>query len=125
MPTAFQLAEEAVFAMNSSLTSLTKEMRWRFRACSYLFGVGAVWIFCGTLVNVLFHLLADRRTQEESLPIWFTLSMVGFGITSAGFALSLAIWRCPVCDRFLRRTDRYSCGKCGATIRERGESAAS
>ena len=111
--------------MNSRLIGLTKDMRWRFRACSYLFNVGAVWILCGTLLNLLVRLVADRRTQEEFSPIWFTLSMVGFGITSAGFALSLAIWRCPVCDKFLRRTDRYICGKCGATIRERGESAAS
>ncbi len=111
--------------MNSTLASFSKEMRWRFRACSYLVVVGVVWIFCGTWLNVLFHLLADRRTQEESFPIWFTLSMVGFGIVTAGFALALAIWRCPVCDRLLLRTDRNSCGKCGATLREHGESAAS
>jgi hypothetical protein len=47
------------------------------------------------------------------------VGITGAGIFSAAFALTLAIYRCPVCDRFLSRfrPRKDQCGHCGAKVR--------
>ncbi|HVR11642.1 MAG TPA: hypothetical protein VMW75_26600 [Thermoanaerobaculia bacterium] len=101
-----------------SATGLNQEMRWRFRACSYLFNLGGIWFFVGTMLNLLLRFLPSRAVHEESFIFAFVITFIGFGIFSAAFALSRAIYRCPVCDKPLARIDRYNCGRCGTKIRD-------
>jgi hypothetical protein len=47
------------------------------------------------------------------------LMFVGAGIFSAAVGLTLAIYRCPVCDRYLSRfrSRKELCPHCGAKVR--------
>jgi hypothetical protein len=89
-----------------------KAVRWRFRICSYLFNVAAVWIAVGFAVIIISSL------YELGVP-GLTVELIGLGLFSAAFALTLAIYRCPVCDRYLSRfrPDKQKCAHCGATVR--------
>jgi len=98
-----------------------RAVRWRFRICNYLFKLGAVWLligFTGSLVMDTLHADANIMILTE---------FVGFGIFSAAFVLTLAIYRCPVCDKYLSRfrpREEY-CPSCGAKVRETQMSASS
>jgi hypothetical protein len=91
---------------------IIKAVRWRYRTCNYLFGLGAIWIAVGLAAGVLAgYFNAD----------WpgYTVELIGFGIFTAAFALTLAIYHCPVCDRYLSkfRPDKERCAHCGAKVR--------
>jgi rubrerythrin len=65
----------------------------------------------------LLHFLTLRSGETSALSE--IIQWVGFGIFSAAFALTLAIYRCPVCDRYLSRfrPRKELCPNCGANIR--------
>jgi hypothetical protein len=48
-----------------------------------------------------------------------TGELIGLGIFMSGFAITLAIYRCPVCDHYLSkfRPDKTKCAHCGARVR--------
>ncbi|HLK54297.1 MAG TPA: hypothetical protein VKU42_12640 [Candidatus Angelobacter sp.] len=95
-------------------TAVIKEVRRRYRICNYLFKTGAAWIFAGYAI-ALFTKFQPRWNQ-----LWFVVVTVGFGIFTAAFALTLAIYRCPVCDKYLSRyrPDKRKCPQCGTQVRE-------
>jgi cytochrome c biogenesis protein CcdA len=94
-----------------------RSVRWRFRICNYLFNLGFVWIFVGILGLFFAEILHANASDSE---IALAIELVGFGIFSAAFALTLAIYRCPVCDKYLSRfrPRKEYCPSCGAKIRE-------
>jgi|SRR5476651_640342 ssDNA-binding Zn-finger/Zn-ribbon topoisomerase 1 len=96
-------------------SAVIKEVRWRYRICNYLFRIGALWIFAGYAGAIL-----TRKRGQDMDEAWFALLMVGAGIFSAAFALTMAIYRCPVCDKYLSRfrPDKTKCPRCGARVRE-------
>lgn len=97
---------------------IIKAVRLRYRICNYLFRLGAIWIFVGAVVGA-FALFHDWW-------IWprYSVELVGFGIFTSAFALTLAIYRCPVCDRYLSkfRPDKTKCAHCGARVRSSANS---
>ena len=90
-----------------------KAVRWRYRICNYLFRLGAIWILGGAIIGVLAVRFQWWNWQGHEI------ELVGFGIFTAGAAMTLAIYRCPVCDRYLSkyRPDKTKCAHCGARVR--------
>ena len=96
---------------------ILRAVRWRFRICNYLFKLAAVWIFVGALG----YGLASRLPADDDAWRVFreVVYVVGFAIISVAVALTLAIYRCPVCDRYLSRfrPRKGYCPSCGAKVR--------
>ena len=92
-----------------------REVRWRYRICNYLFNTGAFWIAAGMVGGMW-----TRSPGKDMDGVWNAVTLVGFGIFSVAFALTLAIYRCPVCDKYLSRfrPDKTKCPRCGARVRE-------
>jgi hypothetical protein len=95
-------------------SAIIKEVRWRYRICNYLFSTGALWLFAGNVIGVF-----TRKPGEQVGDVWNAVTFVGAGIFSAAIALTLAIYRCPVCDKYLSRfrPDKTKCPGCGARAR--------
>src|SRR5271155_225596 len=75
-------------------------VRWRFRICNYFFNLGAAWLLLGIVAVPLgdaFH--ADATFNGLA----FVVELIGLAIFSSAFVLTLAIYRCPVCDKYLSR----------------------
>lgn len=74
------------------------------------------WFFVGAILDSL-----PRSPISE--PTANMLMFVGAGIFSAVCALTLAIYRCPVCDRYLGRfrPRKELCPNCGAKVRKTAE----
>jgi CHASE2 domain-containing sensor protein len=88
-------------------------VRLRYRLCAYLFVLGWVIILAG-FTGVLY---AESINEQET---FFTVVLVvGSGIFASAFAVTLAIYRCPVCDRYISRfrPNKELCGNCGRKIR--------
>ncbi|MFZ0913299.1 MAG: hypothetical protein WBQ76_14095 [Candidatus Korobacteraceae bacterium] len=89
-----------------------KAVRWRYRICNYLFRLGAIWIFLGATIGA-FAVRFDWDWPR------YNVELIGLGIFMSGFAMTLAIYRCPVCDHYLSkfRPDKTKCAHCGARVR--------
>lgn len=96
--------------MNES--DIIKEVRWRFRICNYLIRLGFAWFAVGVILSLI-------PNQPELGWIATVIEIAGGGIFSAAFVLTFAIYRCPICDRYLSRfrPRKDQCQRCGATIR--------
>jgi hypothetical protein len=94
---------------------IIRSVKIRFRICNYLFNTGAIWIGIGVILNVLSAISNDRSYSE----IAFVVMMIGIAIFTAAFALTLAIYRCPVCDKYLSRfrPDKLCCPACNAKVK--------
>jgi len=96
---------------------IIRAVSWRFRICSYLFKLGAAWIVVGLVASGL----ADRIPSQSEGFAGFSLpaTVAGFAIFSVAFVLTLAIYRCPVCDKYLSRfrPQKEYCPSCGAKVR--------
>jgi hypothetical protein len=70
------------------------------------------WFFAGAILSTL-----SLRGIPETMPD--ILEFVGAGIFSAAFVITLAIYRCPACDRYISRfrPDKTKCAHCGVRIR--------
>jgi hypothetical protein len=90
-----------------------RAVKWRYRTCNYLFRLGFGWIIAGVVLSLF---PTSLKSLGESAG---TVELVGFGIFSSAVALTLAIYRCPVCDRFLSRfrPQKNLCPHCGAKVR--------
>jgi hypothetical protein len=93
--------------------AVIQEVHWRYRICNYLFTLGAAWMCAG--YAIAFFTKSGRGLNE----LWFVVVLVGAGIFSAAVALTFAIYRCPVCDKYLSkyRPDKKKCPQCGAQVR--------
>jgi hypothetical protein len=90
-----------------------RAVRWRYRICNYLFRLGFGWI----IVGIAMSLLSSLKSLGE---IVGTVELIGLGIFSSAFVLTLAIYRCPVCDHLLSRfrPQKDFCPHCGAKVRQ-------
>jgi hypothetical protein len=89
-----------------------KSVRGRYRVYNYFFRLGIGWFIVGAVIGSVspqYH--ADGTASMVEL--------VGAGIFSAAFILTLAIYRCPVCDHYLSRfrPRKDQCPHCGAKVR--------
>ena len=85
------------------------EVRRRYRICNRFFTVGAcVWAL---------GLVANALTQQA---LWLGIAYGGLGIFFVGFGLTLSIYRCRVCNKYLSRfrPDKRKCPNCGAQVRD-------
>lgn len=85
------------------------EVRRRYLICNRLFTVGSlIW-----LIGMVAHL----RTNQG---IWLILAYCGLAVFVAAAGLTVAIYRCPVCNKYLSRfrPDKRLCPRCGAQVRE-------
>jgi len=94
-------------------TQVIAIVRLRYRVCAYLFNLGWLAILAG-FTGVLY---ADSVQQHQI--IFTMITVAGFGIFASAFAVTLAIYRCPVCDRFISRfrPKKELCEHCGVKIR--------
>jgi hypothetical protein len=90
-----------------------KAVRWRYRICNYLFRLGIIWMLFGIIQSFL-----------PNVPKWMewpadTVLLIALAIFTTGAAMTFAIYRCPVCDRYLNkfRPDEQKCSHCGARVR--------
>jgi energy-converting hydrogenase Eha subunit E len=90
------------------------EVRMRYRICNYLFTTGALWVLAGYLGVIL----TPGAGQDVGL-ICGAIAAVGAGIFTCAFALTLAIYRCPACDKYLSRfrPDKTKCPRYGIQVR--------
>jgi len=104
--TGHTLSEEEVF----------RAVRWRFRICNYLFTLGAIWMVVG-IIGLLFE--GELHWDAGSGDIPFVTELIGLGIFATAFALTLPIYRCPVCDKYLSRfrPRKEYCPSCGTQVR--------
>jgi hypothetical protein len=95
-----------------SESEVIAEVHWRFRICNYLFTLAIAWIVVG-------YLGPSILKMPDQFWVFTVISVTGFGIFSAACALTLAIYRCPICDSFIHRLRRSKehCSTCGAKIR--------
>ena len=94
--------------------AVLQEVRMRYRICNYLFRLGAIWMLAG--YAILFLAKASRELNQ----LGFVVILIGAGIFSAAAALTFAIYRCPVCDKYLSRfrPNKRICPRCGTKVRE-------
>lgn len=85
-------------------------VRFRYRTCNYLFRLGIAWFAIGVTLGILHYLTEEQSTVVE---------IVGAGVFTAAFAMTLAIYRCPACDHYLNkfRPNKEKCAHCGAKVR--------
>jgi hypothetical protein len=86
-----------------------QEVRRRYRICNRLFTIGAFLCAFGMCANAV-----------SSRPVWLVIGWTGVAIFFFAFVLTLAIYRCPVCNKYLSkfRPDKTKCAACGAQVRE-------
>jgi hypothetical protein len=90
---------------------------WRSRICRYIFVVSAVWMIVAAALYFVWLGFDYQNTHLHSAS--FVLQMVAYAIFSVAFAVQLAIYRCPVCDKFLNRlsADNLHCTRCNAQVK--------
>ena len=108
---------EKVLRRSLSEDEVLSAVRWRFRICGYLFRLSFAWLFLGLALAVV---LNSHRSGPFDDAVWIATELVGVGIFSTAFVLTLAIYRCPVCDKYLSRfrPRKELCPSCGAKIQE-------
>lgn len=90
---------------------------WRSRICRYLMVMGAGWLIVGGLMILLANKpLSEAPVMGRFVVLAFTM---GLAISSVALALKLAIYRCPLCDKYLNSFTPQSefCPSCGAMLR--------
>lgn len=95
---------------------IIEAVRWRYRTCHYLFRLGAIWILTGAVVGLFFIRYEWWGWLRNTVEL---IRLGGLGIFTSAFALTLAIYRCPVCDHHLSKFWPYKerCAHCGAKVR--------
>jgi hypothetical protein len=90
-------------------------VKWRYRICNYLFNAGAIWMAAGISVLLMMVLFNVRLNGL----FWFA-EATGCAVFTVAFTLTLAIYRCPVCDTYLSRfrPDKLRCPNCNAQVKE-------
>ncbi len=96
-----------VESMTLAEEGIVEAVRKRYRMCNYLFTLGAIWIVVGAVIS------------SFAREVGTIVGLVGLGIFTVAFAVTLAIYRCPACDRYLSRfrPDKEKCAHCGVRVR--------
>jgi hypothetical protein len=96
---------------------IIRMVAWRFRISRYIFVLAAVWMVVAAAIY-FFWLGFDYQNTNLQLAS-FVLQMIGYAITLVAFAVQLATYRCPVCDKFLSRVrkDKPYCPGCNAKVK--------
>ena len=105
---------ESKAARDLSPDEIIRNVGFRFRICNYLFKAAAAWIFFGAaviVISIAFNVLLRG--------LFLIAASIGWGLFTAAFTLTLAIYRCPVCDTYLSRfrPDKLHCPGCDAQIK--------
>ena len=97
---------------------IIRSVKMRFRICNYLFNTGACWMAASGVLGILI-ILEGHHAEPDALSLLLTLIMIGTAIYTLAFALTLAIYRCPVCDKYLSRfrPDKLHCPGCDAKVK--------
>jgi len=97
---------------------IIRSVKMRFRICNYLFNTGACWMAASGVLGILI-ILEGHHAEPDALSLLLTLIMIGTAIYTLAFALTLAIYRCPVCDKYLSRfrPDKLHCSNCSAKVK--------
>jgi hypothetical protein len=90
--------------INLQPEEIIRIVAWRFRICRYISVVGAVWLIVAAAIY-FFWLGFDYQNSNLHL-VSFVLQMIGYAIILVAFAVQLATYRCPVCDKFLSRVSK-------------------
>ncbi len=98
--------------VSSTESEIIKTVRWRYRVYRYLQITGSIW----TVVGSLLLLYATGTANNPLRYCSFATFTVGVGISTACYAVCLAIYRCPACDRRLNPRKEL-CPGCGVEIR--------
>jgi hypothetical protein len=94
---------------------ILKSVRIRYRICNYLFTLGFGCLFAGLVGQTIAPSLhADPTTTE----FFMMFEAVGMGIFLSALAVTLAIYRCPTCDKYLSRfrPQKEYCPSCGTQV---------
>jgi hypothetical protein len=92
-----------------------KSVRLRYRVCNYLFRLGITSLVLGAIGE---NAGASMHMDASTLQLFMMTEVVGAGIFLSAVAVTLAIYRCPVCDKYLSkfRPRKEFCPSCGAQI---------
>ena len=95
---------------------IIQTVSWRYRICHYFFRLGAIWILTGAVVGLFSIHYEWWNWPRDTVEI---IGLIGLGIFTSAFALTLAVYRCPVCDHHLSKFWPYKerCAYCGAKVR--------
>ena len=87
-----------------------KAVRLRRRICNYLLPSGIYW-------NAFWQILRHFAPNLFSGSAFDAAFVTGLAMMTNAVLVSLAIYRCPVCDHFLWRGRRKDqCAYCGAKV---------
>ncbi len=88
-----------------------RTVKVRYRVCNYLFRLGIIGFVVGAVLGNL-SLPMDKWIPDG-------IAIAGAAVFLSAFAVTLALYRCPVCDRYLSRfrPRKDQCPQCGAKIR--------
>ena len=96
-----------------------RTMRIRSRVCRYLFNAAGIWLIVFASFWAWNEFGLHNREVAEHI---FQLSYLGYTIIMVvAFAVTLAVYRCPACDKYLSRfrKDKLHCPACGTRIYEK------
>jgi hypothetical protein len=98
---------------------IIRVVKERFRICNYLFRLWACWLVGALVVTVLPDAIGFNLVGDSQL-VFVVLITVGAAIFACAMALTFALYRCPVCDKYLSRfrSDKFHCARCGAQVKE-------
>jgi hypothetical protein len=113
------MLEQAEAPAERELTSgeILRSVQTRYRICNYLFKASAAWMLAGMALLILSVLFSVSIRQIRTF-FWFA-EAIAFSILTIAFVLTLAIYRCPVCDTFLGRfrPSEEFCPGCDAQVK--------
>jgi hypothetical protein len=93
---------------------IQSQVRRNYQLCRYIFNCAFAWLIVAVAVG-----MADGSLSSEPPAVSTTvLYAVGAGIFSVAFTVTLALYRCPVCDKYIHRfrPNKLLCSTCGAHI---------
>ena len=92
-----------------------KSVRLRYRVCNYLFRLGIISFGLGAIGQ---SASTSMHVDACTLQFFMMTEVVGGGIFLSAVAVTLAIYRCPVCDKYLSkfRPRKEYCPSCGAQV---------
>jgi hypothetical protein len=94
----------------SSESEIIRVVRWRHRIYRYQQITGAIWTLVGC-VGYIFAMSHDRLRFS-----FLCVLLVGVAINTTAYAVALAVYRCPACDRRLS-VSKDRCPGCGVRVR--------
>jgi hypothetical protein len=101
---------------NSGRTEeILKAVRLRYRICNYLIRLGMLSL-TGSAVGE--SISSSMHAAPSTVQFFMMTEVVGGGIFLSAIAVTLAIYRCPICDKYLSkfRPRKEYCPSCGVQV---------